>query len=80
MPDPVEVIARAIAGEQALGDRWWVYEEEARAVLSALEGEGLAVVPVEATEEMLATATVDEPSAVLGLATRYAVMVAARPR
>jgi hypothetical protein len=92
MTDPVEVIARAIASEQELGDRWWLYEEEARAALSALEGDGMVVVPVEPTEEMMHSGARahDHPSVYMGgpshagrkMAERIwsAMLTAARPR
>lgn len=52
----VELMARAIA-RQFYGENWELmgdeFMPEAKAILSALSGAGLAVLPLEATEEML---------------------------
>jgi hypothetical protein len=56
MTDPVEVIARAI--EPDVWEEWSAVRriramEKARIALAALEGEGMAVVPVEPSLPML---------------------------
>lgn len=56
MDDPVEIIGRAIAKEEAVSYAKYRehVDETATIILAALSARGLAVVPVEPTPEMLA--------------------------
>lgn len=55
--DPVEVIARAIQAAKIRGQRMSISDEYAgnmsRAVLAALEGEGMAVLPLEPSDDTI---------------------------
>lgn len=90
MADPIEVIARSIA--RALhGSASNDLDDVARDVLTALEAEGMAVVPFEPTTEMKEVGFSTSADAIrsnrLGLdpplnppVEAYKVMLAARPR
>ena len=56
MDDPVEIIGRAIAKEEAVSYAKYraFFDETATIILTALSSKGLAIIPIEPTPEMLA--------------------------
>lgn len=85
---PVEVIARAMAGEQwdhvvenATLDIKSYWRAKARVALSALEGEGMVVVPVVPTLEMIEASNREWDGRMSHRSSgAWQAMVAARPR